>query len=100
MFGYGELFRNQADVQGAVVKKVKEGVGKFDLCGKRGLEMISTKVRSRQSSWRNKYVWLKIIEKECAGSDVVTSEILWFAFGFGGKTRPTVEGKGKREEAE
>ena len=24
-------------------------------------------------------------------SDVVTSEIVWFAFGFGGKTRPTVE---------
>lgn len=26
MFGYGELSRNQADVRGAVVKKLKEGV--------------------------------------------------------------------------
>ena len=60
--------------------------------------MISTNVRSRQSSWRNGSVWLKSIENECVCSEVVTSEIVLAWFGFGGKTRPTVERqKGKRQ---
>ena len=62
---------------------------KFKLWGTGGVEIISTKLRSRQSSWRNGYVWLNLIEKEGVCSDVVTSEIVWF--GFGGKTKPTVE---------
>ena len=45
--------------------------------------MISTKVRSRQSSWRNGSGWLKLIEKECVCSDVVDfgdcfGLLLWF----------------------